>query len=144
MHHRRKTDWFKKVEINSFISSIAVDVAKGVAYLHENGFLHNDLKTDNVVLHGNERGAKSVIINFGKSQFRKTVQSHEPKRNLVGDHLKTFLAKHCHIAPEVPRGGRESTASDVFSYGVLLKAINVKNNRWLETLNRLLFAFIFL
>ena len=34
-------------------------------FIHERGFLHNDLKSNNVVIDGSEN--KPTIINFGKS-----------------------------------------------------------------------------
>ena len=77
------------------------------------GFLHNDLKTNNVVIDGSEN--KPVIIDFGKSCKIFKARLLKPKVN-----IEKSMEKFSHIAPEIHRDERQSIASDVFSFGYLV------------------------
>ena len=81
--------------------------------IHERGFLHNDLKSNNVVIDGSEN--KHVIIDFGKSCKIVKARLRKPKVN-----IEKSMNKFPHIAPEIHRGERQSIASDVFSFGYLV------------------------
>ena len=76
--------------------------------------MHNDLKSNNVVIDGSEN--KPVIIDFGKS-CGKIVKARlrKPKVN-----IEKSMNKFPHIAPEIHRSERQTIASDVFSFGHLV------------------------
>ena len=78
-------------------------------FIHERGFLHNDLKGNNVVIDGSEN--KHVIIDFGKSCKIVKARLRKPKVN-----NEKSMNKFPHIALEMQRG----VASDVFSFGYLV------------------------
>ena len=80
--------------------------------MHRKGYLHNDLKENNIVLDGGSH--KATLIDFGKSKQISKAKLMKPKVN-IADAAK----KYPHIAPEIHRGERQSTASDVYSFGVL-------------------------
>ena len=80
-------------------------------FIHERGFLHNDLKSNNVVIDGSEN--KPVIIDFGKSCKIVKARLRKPKVN-----IEKSMNKFPHIAPEIHE--RETIASDVFSFGYLV------------------------
>ena len=82
-------------------------------FIHERGFLHNDLKSNNVVIDGSEN--KPVIIDFGKSCKIVKARLRKPKVN-----IEKSMNKFPHIAPEIHRGERQTIASDVFSFGYLV------------------------
>jgi len=48
-------------------------IASGVAYMHEHGFAHRDLKTDNIVVSAD--GQSAQLIDFGMSRAGQTAQS---------------------------------------------------------------------
>ena len=81
-------------------------------FIHQKGYLHNDLKGNNIVLDGTSH--KATLIDFGKSKKIAKVKLTKPKVNVADATLK-----YPHIAPEIHRGERQSTASDVYSFGVL-------------------------
>ena len=85
-------------------------------FSHERGFLHNDLKSNNVVIDGSEN--KPVIIDFGKSCKIVKARLRKPKVN-----IEKSMNKFPHIAPEIHRGERQSIASDVFSFGYLVNPL---------------------
>ena len=82
-------------------------------FIQERGFLHNDLKSNNVVIAGSEN--KPVIIDFGKSCKIVKARLRKTKVN-----IDKSMNKFPHIAPEIHRGERQSIASDVFSFGYLV------------------------
>ena len=87
-------------------------------FVHRRGYLHNDLKGNNVVLDGARH--KAILIDFGKSRKITKTKLMKPKANIT-DAVK----KYPHIAPEIHRGDRQSTASDVYSFGALaMKVLN--------------------
>eukprot|EP00250_Pteridium_aquilinum_P015452 c22586_g1_i1 orf=435-3374(-) len=92
--------------------SIALDVARGMEYLHglahEASFIHRDLKPSNILL-GDEYRAK--VSDFGLVKLASEDKSSVETR-LAG----TFG----YLAPEYAVTGRVTTKSDVFSFGVVL------------------------
>ena len=93
--------------------------------MHKVGFLHNDLKANNVVLDKSERKTYNpVIIDFGKSLPMTGLQG--PK-NLTKERQVKYMEAFPHIAPEIVTGLRgQSVKSDIFSFGKLAERIFVK------------------
>ena len=94
-------------------------ICSALYHIHSKGYLHNDLKADNVVL---ERISVSeelnpVVIDFGKSVKASSVQAYR-KGNGTECSTKRYLA------PEVRSERRYSVASDIYSLGRMLKAIS--------------------
>ena len=71
-----------------------------IMFIDERGFLHNDLKSNNVI-DGSEN--KPEIIDFGKSCKIVKVRLRKPKVN-----IEKSINKFPHIAPEIHRGERQS------------------------------------
>ncbi|KAJ0669332.1 putative protein kinase RLK-Pelle-LRR-IX family [Helianthus annuus] len=90
---------------------IALDVAKGVEYLHglaQQSFIHRDLKPSNILL-GDDMRAK--VGDFGLVRL-----APDGKVSLVTQLAGTFG----YLAPEYAVAGRVTTKIDVFSFGVIL------------------------
>ena len=98
---------------------IAQDIVKGLDFLHGHDILHNDLKSDNVLLKRQGRRLRAVIIDFG---LASTVD-HPTKLTTVPQALKeAYLRREeaTYVAPEIILDGQlTSTASDVFSLGLI-------------------------
>ncbi|XP_077230597.1 receptor protein kinase TMK1-like [Tasmannia lanceolata] len=91
--------------------SIALDVARGVEYLHSlarESFIHRDLKPTNILL-GDDMKAK--VADFGLVRLAPDGKGSIETR-LAG----TFG----YLAPEYAVTGRVTTKADVFSFGVIL------------------------
>ncbi|KAJ6947806.1 hypothetical protein NC651_002231 [Populus alba x Populus x berolinensis] len=91
--------------------SIALDVARGVEYLHSlarQTFIHRDLKSSNILL-GDDFHAK--VSDFGLVKLAPDSE-HSVATRLAG----TFG----YLAPEYAVMGKITTKVDVFSYGVVL------------------------
>jgi hypothetical protein len=55
----------KQVEVTPYVRlKIAIDAARGIAYLHDKGFAHKDLKTANLMLDGPVHGAFKCKVRF--------------------------------------------------------------------------------
>ncbi|XP_045808747.1 receptor protein kinase TMK1-like [Trifolium pratense] len=109
----RKDDGSKPLDWKTRLS-IALDVARGVEYLHglaQHSFIHRDLKPSNILL-GDDMRAK--VSDFGLVRLAPEGQASFETR-LAG----TFG----YLAPEYAVTGRVTTKVDVYSYGVILMEI---------------------
>ncbi|KAJ4831061.1 mitogen activated protein kinase Tmk3 [Turnera subulata] len=91
--------------------TIALDVARGVEYLHglaQQSFIHRDLKPSNILL-GDDMRAK--VADFGLVRL-----APEGKASIETRLAGTFG----YLAPEYAVTGRVTTKVDVFSFGVIL------------------------
>ncbi|GJV43942.1 receptor-like kinase TMK4 [Tanacetum coccineum] len=93
--------------------SIALDVGRGVEYLHslaQQSFIHRDLKPYNILL-GDDMRAK--VADFG---LVKNAPDRDGKFS-----VETRLARNFgYLAPEYAATGRVTTKVDVYAFGVVL------------------------
>ncbi|KAH8583376.1 kinase domain-containing [Cryptosporidium sp. chipmunk genotype I] len=99
---------------NSYLTStqllkISRDICCGMAYLHENGVLHCDLKSSNILLSGN---FNVKIGDFGLSTL---MESPLEIRKMLG-----CVGTHHWMAPEILRGEGFTKSADVYSFGIIL------------------------
>ncbi|KAJ1407486.1 Serine-threonine/tyrosine-protein kinase, catalytic domain [Sesbania bispinosa] len=91
--------------------AIALDVARGIEYLHglaRQTFIHRDLKSSNILL-GDDFRAK--VSDFGLVKL-----APDGEKSVVTKLAGTFG----YLAPEYAVMGKITTKADVFSYGVVL------------------------
>ena len=86
---------------------IGRDVARALAAVHHKGFLHRDIKAQNVM---REAGGRTVLMDFGAGVAQQPADAEVP--SLGGTPL--------YLAPEVLAGQRPTVQSDLYSLGVLL------------------------
>jgi tRNA A-37 threonylcarbamoyl transferase component Bud32 len=87
---------------------IAVQVARGLAFAHEHGLVHRDVKPQNVILNGDGR-AKVTDFGIARSlDVQGVTQSG------------TVLGTSNYIAPEQAKGEVVDQTTDVYSLGVVL------------------------
>lgn len=99
-------------------SDLFIEICYALQHVHSKGFLHNDIKANNVVLECNSSADKytPVLIDFGKST-KKGTGSYRRKGTADG-------RGRSYLAPEVLEKGNHSEASDVYSIGRMLKVIS--------------------
>ena len=87
-------------------------------YLHNAGYLHNDIKCDNILLTSND--SSSTNVNAVLNDFSKCTPVTEGKMYRLSSQDKQKYHKyHSHIAPEVIEGvASQSTKSDIYSLGL--------------------------
>lgn len=88
--------------------TLALDIAKGLHFLHSSQVTHRDLKTSNILLSRDGHTAKIGDVGLSRS----TLTDFQSSLATVG----TF----CYAAPELLMGERCCEAIDLFSYGVCL------------------------
>ena len=86
---------------------IFYEIVETLKYMHDQGFLHNDLKSNNVLIQQRSGELHPVLIDFGKS--RAIAEAKGYRRGDLD-----------YLAPEVKAGEKESTRSDIFSFGKML------------------------
>eukprot|EP00775_Hariotina_reticulata_P011575 gene11575-11719_t len=90
------------------------DVADGMLHLHRRSVVHGDLKSANVLLSVNPvapYGRTAKITDFGLSRALVSGQTHRSTHT---------LGTVSHMAPELLRFGKMSTAADVYSFGIMM------------------------
>lgn len=97
-----KKDWVK----------ISHNGADALNHVHKKGFLHCDLKSNNVIVFKKE----GFLIDFGKAS------------PMTSPTAKKYKFSYSHIAPEVLKGSPCSIQSDVYSLGTVLKKIGLSRN----------------
>ena len=107
------SDWFR----------ICYDIADALHYIPEKGYLHCDIKTNNVLVSSNKTG---YLIDFGKVKPIKNPPATK------------YDKLYNYIAPEVLDGHPPTTASDVYSFGLILKAVGnvIRNSNLIELGNQ--------
>ncbi|KIY99154.1 BRASSINOSTEROID INSENSITIVE 1-associated receptor kinase 1 [Monoraphidium neglectum] len=96
------------------VLATALEVARALAFLHENGVVHADLKARNVLLKSNASDPRGFIAKVG--DFGLSMQI-DPGATYISN---LFQGTMTHMAPETMEHGRLSRASDVYGYGILL------------------------
>ncbi|CAM9692821.1 unnamed protein product [Ectocarpus sp. 6 AP-2014] len=103
------------------------DICAGMAFLHENHTIHGDLKSANVLL---DKSDRAKIGDFGTSRTTKLTNSTRLVTHTAGHGTNKMTSQW--TAPEVLYGARNSYASDVFSFGVVLWEVMSRKTPWSE------------
>jgi len=88
------------------VLKLALDIAHGMQYLHSQGILHRDLKSENLLL-GEDMSVK--VADFGIS----CLESH------CGN-AKGFTGTYRWMAPEMIKEKHHTKKVDVYSFGIVL------------------------
>ncbi|KXZ48446.1 hypothetical protein GPECTOR_28g856 [Gonium pectorale] len=93
---------------------VALEIAAGMTYIHARNIIHGDLKPANILLRSNTASAygyTAKIADFGLALKLKAGESHISNIR---------RGTPFYIAAELVEDGRATTASDLYSFGVIL------------------------
>jgi serine/threonine protein kinase len=96
--------------------NIALDIAKGLNYLHSKNIIHQDLKSMNILI---DKDWKAKISDFGLATIKSTITVSMTSLN------KNKIGSIRWNAPELfKRGTKRSKETDVYSFGMTLWEIS--------------------
>ncbi|ETW09584.1 TKL/LISK/LISK-DD1 protein kinase, variant 1 [Aphanomyces invadans] len=95
---------------------IALDAAQALAYLHDQGIIHRDIKSANLLLDDKMR---CKLGDFGMARRTET-GSHQPKRRM------SLCGTDAYMAPEMYISEEYDERADVFSLGVVLMELGCR------------------
>jgi serine/threonine-protein kinase len=96
----------------ALVRAIASQVLEGVAAIHGCGFIHGDLKSDNILVSVATGGVRATIIDFGLARPPAT------RPLFVADDMVSGTPDY--VAPETLRGALATEAADVYAIGIVL------------------------
>ena len=79
--------------------------------MHKKGVLHNDIKSDNILVELKPYDARPFLIDFGMATFRKG------GRLILPTDVQECGSEEEHLAPEVRHSQPSSPKSDIYSLG---------------------------
>jgi serine/threonine protein kinase len=97
---------------------IAIQLAEGLQAAHRAGIVHADFKSANVILVPAESGVRAVITDFGVARAEAGITVVEETRS--GHETIRVAGTLAYMSPEQLSGDRVTTASDIYSFGIVL------------------------
>ncbi|MBB3169559.1 serine/threonine-protein kinase [Simiduia aestuariiviva] len=103
-------------------------IADGLACAHEKGIIHRDLKPENIMI---SAGGQVKIMDFGiaRHQAQPQAANVHDSQALPGEYIGSPAA----LSPEQAMGDNLTTASDIFSFGILAYSLLCKHHPFGDT-----------
>jgi tetratricopeptide (TPR) repeat protein len=99
---------------------IAVQLAEGLQAAHRAGIVHADFKSANVILVPSRDGVRAVITDFGVARLEPGPAIMDETYSSPGPNTMRVAGTLGYMSPEQLAGDRVTTASDIYSFGIVL------------------------
>ncbi|QDZ19563.1 dual specificity protein kinase [Chloropicon primus] len=107
--HVHRRDWLETASPR-LLRTIVKDITLGMIYLHNEGIIHRDLKSRNILTNNNWT---VKIADFDLSRIKQaTLYKNDPSSSLIGT--------PSWMAPELIQGARYDEKVDVYSFAIVL------------------------
>eukprot|EP01080_Neovahlkampfia_damariscottae_P009253 gene9253-1340_t len=98
------------------IIPFAIQILKGIIYIHENEIIHSDLKPENIFIEKNEN---DIILKIG--DFAHSLEKND-KNSMLGSLF--------YVSPEVIEQKSHNFSNDLFSFGGIIYRMMMNKDRW--------------
>lgn len=96
---------------------VGIQVAAALGHAHENGIVHRDMKSSNVMV---DTSGRAIILDFGLARRLPGADAGGGTRESTVTLPGTLAGTPSHMAPETLLGGDADVGSDIWALGVLL------------------------
>jgi serine/threonine protein kinase len=104
--------------------SIALEICEGLRLIHEQGIIHRDLKTSNIMLCKHAGATRIVLMDFGLARDYSAGPLHRSGASSRARPGKTLpqmiVGTPEYMAPEQFEGKQVSPATDIYALGIIL------------------------
>ena len=101
--------------------SVMLGLISALKYLHSKCILHNDIKSDNVVVEYTSSRAKGVLVDLGKACYVSDAKQY----TLSKEERQAYAINHPQIAPDLREGHcKQGFASDIYLTGRIMAYVN--------------------
>ena len=106
---------------DDLLSQLAIEMLTVICKMHDNGILHRDVKSDNIMYDG----AHFTLIDLGFASF-----IDPPINSCIPRATKSFMGSPFYVAPEIWKEGEVCSVdlkkSDIWSLGIVLYELKMK------------------
>jgi len=93
--------------------NVALDVCDALAYAHQLGVLHRDIKSSNILL----TSEHAYLIDFGIARFKEEYQRETVGMSTTGN---TIAGSPCYMSPDQVSGRSYDERSEIYSLGCVI------------------------
>lgn len=105
---------------------ILLQLAQGLAAVHERGIIHRDLKPQNIVIGPGPRGEQARLLDFGIARLMELGTDSGPAKPDLSPNTDPFMSlpgqavgTPAYVAPEQAMANPVDTRTDVYAFGVV-------------------------
>lgn len=103
--------------------NITLEICEGLRIIHENGIIHRDLKSGNIMVCEQAGSRRIVLLDFGLARDSKSqIPASGSQRSTATRSTNTqgIMGTPAYMAPEQFEGNPVSPATDIYALGIIL------------------------